>query len=121
MRLKELRQGRKLRQIDVALAIGIDRTTYVKYENQQSEPSIDILKRIAGFYGVSIDYLVGFSDLTLSADIESSKVLDSKNEMELIDIYRQLNTSGQSFLLKTATSLLETPEMRQEEPISSMG
>lgn len=58
--LKRLREERHLRQIDVADALSIDRTTYNKYENDKSHPDHDMLKRIAEFYGVSIDYLLDY-------------------------------------------------------------
>lgn len=120
MRLKELRINKKLLQKDVASAVGIERTTYVKYENGQSEPSIDILKRIASFYEVSIDYLVGYSDAVQSLDVAPPVMLASEKEIELMNIFRQLNSTGQSILLKNARSLIETAEMRQEGPMSSM-
>lgn len=60
-RLKELRAARGLLQKDVAAVLGIDRTTYVKYEKGQSEPSFDILTKLADYFGVSVDYLLGKS------------------------------------------------------------
>lgn len=62
-RLKELRTARGLLQKDVAAVLGIDRTTYVKYEKGQSEPSFDILTKLADYFGVSVDYLLGKTDI----------------------------------------------------------
>lgn len=62
-RLKELRTARGLLQKDVAAVLGIDRTTYVKYEKGQSEPSFDILAKLADYFGVSVDYLLGKTDI----------------------------------------------------------
>ena len=61
-RLKELRTKRHLLQKDVAAVLGIDRTTYVKYENGLSEPSYDILCKLAEYFEVSTDYLLGRDD-----------------------------------------------------------
>lgn len=58
-RLKSLRNERKILQKEVASYLGIDRTTYVKYETGASEPSIEILRKLATFFSVSVDYLVG--------------------------------------------------------------
>lgn len=58
-RLKELRLEKNLYQKDVASVLGIDRTTYVKYEREQSEPNYDTLQQLADFFDVSIDYLLG--------------------------------------------------------------
>ena len=57
--LKELRKSAGLLQKDVAAFLGIDRTTYVKYENGQSEPPFETLTRLADYFHVSVDYLLG--------------------------------------------------------------
>ena len=58
-RLRQLRTNKKLTQKDVAEFLGVDRTTYVKYETGASEPNFDTLQRLATFFGVSTDYLLG--------------------------------------------------------------
>ena len=57
-RLKKLRQNRKLLQKDVATAINVGRSTYVKYENGDSEPSMKILIQLANYFDVTVDYLL---------------------------------------------------------------
>lgn len=58
-RLKQLRQEKQLFQKDVATAINIDRTTYVKYEKGASKPDSETLAALANFFNVSSDYLLG--------------------------------------------------------------
>jgi repressor LexA len=58
-KLKELRTRKGLYQKDVASYLGVDRTTYVRYEKGTSEPSYDILCQLAVFFDVSVDYLLG--------------------------------------------------------------
>ena len=58
-RLRQLRQEKNLLQKDVAQAINVGRTTYVKYENGDSEPSMNILVKLANFFEVSTDYILG--------------------------------------------------------------
>lgn len=57
--LKELRKEKGLLQRDVADFLGVDRTTYVKYETGANEPDIEVIKKLADFFGVSTDYLLG--------------------------------------------------------------
>lgn len=57
-RLKQLRGDRKLTQKEIADFLGIDRTTYVKYETGVSEPNFGILKKLSYYFDVSIDYLL---------------------------------------------------------------
>ena len=58
-RIKDLREDRDLRQIDLAKATGIDQRTISNYETGKSRPDSEALIRFADFFNVSIDYLVG--------------------------------------------------------------
>lgn len=62
-RLKELRKERGLYQKDIANYLEVDRTTYVKYETGASEPDTETLSKLADFFNVSLDYLVGRDDV----------------------------------------------------------
>ena len=59
--LKVLRKKAGLTQADVASKLGIDRSTYTKYETGQSEPSFEMVQRLSALFGVSIELLVGGS------------------------------------------------------------
>ncbi|MBQ4426991.1 MAG: helix-turn-helix transcriptional regulator [Oscillospiraceae bacterium] len=58
-RLKECRKEAGLTQWEVAVYCDITEKTYQNYELMTREPKIEILMRIADKFGVSIDYLVG--------------------------------------------------------------
>ena len=68
--LKKLRIEKGLLQKDVAEAINVGRTTYVKYENGDSEPNMDTLIQLANFFDVSVDYLLG------NDEAQSGKILN---------------------------------------------
>lgn len=61
-RIKELREKVGLRQIDVAVATGIDQKTLSNYETGKTNPDSYSLIQLANFFDVSIDYLVGRVD-----------------------------------------------------------
>ena len=65
-RLKALRQKKGLYQKNIAAYLGIDRTTYVKYENGVSEPDYQTLMKLADFFDVTVDYLLGKSNTAQS-------------------------------------------------------
>ena len=62
-RLKECRKEKGYTQGQVAIYCDITEKTYQNYELMTREPKIEILMRIADLYDVSIDYLVGRSDI----------------------------------------------------------
>ncbi len=61
-RLKELREGRRIYQRELAKVLGMSFRGYQNYETGQSEPKLATLIAIADYYQVSIDYLVGRTD-----------------------------------------------------------
>lgn len=61
-RVRILRLQKGLRQVDVAKAIGISGLTYTSWENHLYRMPAYFLIKLANFYGVTVDYLVGNSD-----------------------------------------------------------
>lgn len=62
-RLKELRKEKDLRQEHVAVALNISMSAYCNYEQGKREPVASVLCRMADYYDVSVDYLLGRSDI----------------------------------------------------------
>lgn len=65
-RIKDLREDRDLRQIDVAEKTGIDQRTLSNYETGKTNPDSYAIIKLAEFYGVSCDYLLGVSDFNVT-------------------------------------------------------
>lgn len=61
-RIKKLREEKGLMQQDVCNTLGIEQSTLANYENNRRVPKTDILIKIANYYGVSLDFLVGMTD-----------------------------------------------------------
>lgn len=59
LRIVRTTDSRKLTQKDIALILGIDRSTYAKYETGDSEPNFDTICRLSDFFDVSVEYLMG--------------------------------------------------------------
>ncbi|WP_252503234.1 helix-turn-helix domain-containing protein [Sporosarcina sp. Marseille-Q4943] len=60
--LKALRKKKKMSQQEMADFLGITRQGYAKYESGESEPSFATLEKIALFFGVTTDDLLGFEN-----------------------------------------------------------
>ena len=58
-RIKALRGERALTQTQAAEAGGMTLRAYQRLENENAKPHYDSLLRLADFYGVSVDYLMG--------------------------------------------------------------
>lgn len=57
--LKKLRKDKNLSQLEVAKYLGTSQQNYCRYENGDNEPDINTLIKLATFFHVSVDYLIG--------------------------------------------------------------
>ena len=62
-RLKELRGETKLTQEQIAIELGLTKRAYQTYERKEAYPEFPGLIRLADYIDVSLDYLVGRSDI----------------------------------------------------------
>ncbi len=62
VRIKELRTAHGLTQVEFAKNLSVSKQAVSNWENNNIQPSIDMLVKIADFFGVSTDYLLGRSD-----------------------------------------------------------
>ena len=65
--LYRLRVEKKLSMKKAGEAVGVSDSAWNKYEKNKADPSIDILLRIADFFGVSTDYLLGRTEIRYPA------------------------------------------------------
>lgn len=61
-RLKELREHQQLTQSQLASRLNIGRASVSNYENGDRVPDADVVVKLADFFGVSADYLLGRSE-----------------------------------------------------------
>ena len=87
IRLKELREERRLSQDGLALKLNVSQSTISAYEIGDRTPDLETLIAIAQFFGVSLDYLAGLSDL--KHQIRQSDL--TSKELEHLHIYHQLS------------------------------
>ncbi len=66
-RIKELRTGLNISQVELSKKLGVSKQCISNWENDNIQPSIDMLIKLSKFFGVSTDYLLG---------IDSKKTLD---------------------------------------------
>ena len=62
-RIKDLREDKELSQTILAKLLNITQQQYSLYENGKRDIPIKILVQLAKYYGVSIDYLIGLTNI----------------------------------------------------------
>ena len=86
-RIKDLREDRDLRQTDLAKATGIDQRTISNYETGKSSPDAYALIKLADYFNVSIDFLVGRVNYNFYKKADKEKTIE-----EIIDRLQALKT-----------------------------
>lgn len=62
-RVRNMREDKDLRQLDIAKYLGVKQTAYSKYELGQRNMTPEVLIKLANFHNTSIDYLLGCTDI----------------------------------------------------------
>ena len=89
-RIKSLREDRDLRQIDVAIQTGIDQKTLSNYETGKTNPDSQTIIKLANFFGVTCDYLLGVTSTNLNDNKAVEKDIDAIIE-KLTNIKKFIN------------------------------
>lgn len=66
-RIKELRTAKGLKQTDLAKQLGVTQGALSGWENENYEPDIKALKKMAEIFGVSIDYILCLTESPVSS------------------------------------------------------
>lgn len=61
-RIRELREARHLSQTDLAKEFNISKQSISNWENLNVMPSVEMLVKLASYFSVSADYLLGLDD-----------------------------------------------------------
>ena len=62
-RIKDLMKSEKLTQMQLAHALEVGQSSISDWLNSKSEPSIENLWKLADFFDVSVDYLIGRKEI----------------------------------------------------------
>ncbi|MDF2881719.1 MAG: family transcriptional regulator [Clostridiaceae bacterium] len=92
-RLKKLRTDRKgLFQSEIAEVIGVDASAYSKYERGINEPDIETLIKIANYFEVTVDFLVGNDS---KSNVSKKALQEYLNDLEkgFINLKKYVNNS----------------------------
>ena len=84
-RLYELRQSKNITQQRLAIDLGIDQTSISSYECGKYFPTVEVLIKIAEYFNVSTDYLLGLTEIKVPA-----KTATSERTAYVVSLYEAL-------------------------------
>lgn len=105
---RKLRTSSNLTQSAIAEKIGISRSTIGMYETGAREPDFETLEKIADYFNVDIDFLLGRTNQTTMLP-ETIGKYSKTHELDII--YEQLSNHNQRKVLTYSKNLLSTQQM----------
>ena len=114
-RIKQLRENRGLLQEILASELGITQQMLSKYERDVLCIKVDVLKKIAEYFNVTTDYLLGISEVKrdLQGQMKMNKTLDTY--YDLIEIYKGLDEYDQEMVWSIMQTVKKTCEKRKRD------
>lgn len=114
-RIKQLREKRGLIQEILAAELGITQQTLSKYERDVTLIKVDILKKIATYFNVTTDYLLGVSDVKrdLQRQMKMNETLDEY--YDLIEIYKDLDSYDKEMIWSIMQTVKKVGEKRKKD------
>jgi transcriptional regulator with XRE-family HTH domain len=109
-RLRELRKNVGLTQAEVAKNVNIERTTYVRYEKGQISPPDKMIGKLASFFDVSTDYLLGRTQYKYRLDEKGRIVVRVPNMPKLYEFHttERGNDPGDDYYMPMYSQPLES-------------
>ncbi len=96
-RFKDERIKKGITQKELADFLQVSQQSISKYENGMREPDYETLIKMASFYDVSVDYLLGLTNVN-NTHKHSQQNLDKKFQ-RVINYYNRLNIENQDYIL----------------------
>lgn len=114
-RIKQFRENRGLIQEILASELGITQQMLSKYERDVLCIKVDVLKKIAEYFNVTTDYLLGISEVKrdLQGQMKMNKTLDTY--YDLIEIYKGLDEYDQEMVWSIMQTVKKTCEKRKRD------
>lgn len=113
--IKELRKSKDYSADYVAEKIDIPAGSYKKYESGILNPGVPVVIKLADFYNVSTDYLLGRTDIKAMAGTTPAEQLDvTAAEQEIIRRYAEFPEEVRLLLLETIRKLVGLPDAPED-------
>jgi transcriptional regulator with XRE-family HTH domain len=115
-RILEMRKELNISQKKLADKVGITEASLSRYENSLREPKAEIIGRIASALGVSVDYILGNTNVRNPQDYDLIKSLSS-DDPELLEILKQFTKRED---LKVILKQLLSVDKNEIKPLAKM-
>ncbi len=119
-RIKQLRQKRGVIQEILAAELGITQQMLSKYERDITLIKVDILKKIAAYFNVTTDYLLGVSDVKrdIKGQMKVNETLDAY--YDLVEVYKDLDPYDQEMIWSIIQTVKKISDKRKKDNMQTV-
>ena len=110
--LKKRRLQMNMTQKELSLLSGVKQPTISAIENEINQPLLETITILSQCLNCSVQDLMGDSPQMMERDTAFNQLTPAQRK--LLDIFEQLNDSGQDFLIAQAESILSQPVFRKD-------
>lgn len=116
LQLKELRMNKRLSQRELASIFKVSTGTVGNWEVGTREPDFNTLIKLANYFDVSVDYLLGV-EKTANATTPAL----TAEERELLEGYREINAAGKKLVMQTVQTLRNSATGKRASKSTKIG
>ena len=118
-KLKFLRKQKGINQDEAAQLLGVSLSSYQKYEREKNSvtPSLEVLVKLADFYGVTTDYLLGREPAQPEPNPFADLGLDKESEQEMLAQYMSFPPETRAILMDALVQLASVVKPNEPETI----
>ncbi len=111
-KLKELRNSKKVSQKDVGRELGITQQNMSRYENDICTIPVDVLVKLAKYYNVSTDYILGVSQSKRNIEGWEKETKSMSAQRDFFEVYKTLKDKDKELLWTIAAKMKEFPRSK---------
>ncbi len=100
MKLREIRAKYNLNQTEIAKITGLSQKSISNYENNQTYPNVEALVKLADYFHVSVDELIGHE-----VPYTLNRVQFSEKQLEVIESIKDLTDEDCRYLLASISAI----------------
>ncbi|POR30722.1 helix-turn-helix transcriptional regulator [Flavobacterium oreochromis] len=105
--IKNIREQKKLKQIEVANHIGVDKSAYSKIEKGMRSLAVEELQKMAQLFEMTTDQIINFD-----GGIPQEITIEDKTEVEQIKLIQQLEEEDKQTIFKLVDKMLTNKKFK---------
>jgi transcriptional regulator with XRE-family HTH domain len=106
--IKVIREKQGLLQKEVALHIGVDKSTYSKIEKGLREVTVAELQKLTRLFNLNADQIINYNENSIPTEV----VIEDKSTIEQMQLIQQLDEEDRSTVFKIIDKMLTTKKFK---------